>query len=66
VVITLALAIAVANLAIDLLRNRYRGRDQGKQTDHAMIAPTPAMAQASISVVDTIVKGRYGATAASI
>jgi hypothetical protein len=36
VVITLALAIAVANLAIDLLKNRYRGRDQGRQTDHAM------------------------------
>ena len=36
VVITLALAIAVANLAIDLLKNRYRGRDQGGQTDHAM------------------------------
>jgi hypothetical protein len=36
VVITLALAIAVANLAIDLLKNRYRGRDQGRQTDHDM------------------------------
>jgi hypothetical protein len=36
VVIALAVAIAVANLAIDLLKNRYRGRDQGGQTDHAM------------------------------
>jgi hypothetical protein len=36
VVIALALAIAVANLAIDLLKNRYRGRDQGGQSDHAM------------------------------
>jgi hypothetical protein len=36
VVITLALAIAVGNLAIDLLKDRYRGRDQGRQTDHAM------------------------------
>jgi hypothetical protein len=36
VVIALALAIAVANLAIDLLKNRYRGRDKGGQSDHAM------------------------------
>jgi hypothetical protein len=39
VVIALALVIAVANLAIDLLKNRYRGRDQGGQTDHAMSGP---------------------------
>jgi hypothetical protein len=31
VVFGLALAIAMANLAIDLLKNRYRGRDQGGQ-----------------------------------
>ena len=36
VVVALAVAIAVANLAIDLLKNRYRGRDQGGQPDHAM------------------------------
>jgi hypothetical protein len=36
VVIALALAIAVVNLAIDLLKNRYRGCDQGRQADHAM------------------------------
>ena len=36
VVIALALTIAMANLAIDLLKNRYRGRDQGGQADHAM------------------------------
>ena len=48
VVITLALAIAVANLAIDLLKNRYRGRDQGRQHnqrarqfDGARVWPTP-------------------------
>jgi hypothetical protein len=42
VVVALAVAIAVANLAIDLLKNRYRG--QGGQPDHAMsgsIRPTP-------------------------
>ena len=36
IVIALALVIAVANLAIDLLKNRCRGRDQGGQPDHAM------------------------------
>jgi hypothetical protein len=36
VVIALAVAIAIANLAIDLLKNRYRGRDQGGQADHVM------------------------------
>jgi uncharacterized membrane protein YwzB len=33
VVIALALAIAVANLAIDLLKNRHCGRDQGGEQD---------------------------------
>jgi len=36
VMIALALAVAVANLAVDLLKNRYRSRDQGRQAGHAM------------------------------
>ena len=36
VVIALALAIVMANIAIELLKNRYRGRDQGGQADRAM------------------------------
>jgi len=36
VVIALALVIGVANLAIDLLKNRCRGCDQGGQADQAM------------------------------